>query len=157
MYRSCKESQPMCTRECGKPAKIHMDRHGYRAGYYATCGDPVCIKARRTGSAHPNYHPIGARRVTQRGEYVEIKVGEPSTWRAEHLIVMEEYLGRQLAPDEKVHHINMDKMDNRPENLCVLDMASHSRAHGSLLKQVKILMELGVIIFNRGGYHALQK
>lgn len=37
--------------------------------------------------------------------------------KQEHILVMEDRLGRLLFPGEEVDHVNRDKHDNRPENL----------------------------------------
>ncbi len=36
---------------------------------------------------------------------------------AEHRLVMEKIIGRPLTRKEAVHHLNHDRLDNRPENL----------------------------------------
>ena len=38
-------------------------------------------------------------------------------WIAEHVLVMSELLGRPLRPGKSVHHRNLIKCDNRPENV----------------------------------------
>lgn len=43
----------------------------------------------------------------------------------EHRLVMEEYLGRYLTPEEVVHHINKNKQDNKIENLMLF--STHSK------------------------------
>ena len=45
--------------------------------------------------------------------------------KAEHRIVMEQALGRELRSSESIHHINGDRLDNRLENLQL-----RSRGHG---------------------------
>lgn len=47
----------------------------------------------------------------------------------EHTIVAESELGRRLADNEVVHHINGNKADNAPGNLQVMDEADHKSMH----------------------------
>lgn len=47
----------------------------------------------------------------------------------EHRVVAESKLGRYLAEEEVVHHINGIKTDNRIENLQVMSASEHSKLH----------------------------
>lgn len=46
-----------------------------------------------------------------------------------HTVVMERHLGRYLADDEVVHHINHDRADNRIENLMLMKKKEHMSMH----------------------------
>ena len=46
-------------------------------------------------------------------------------------ILMENQLGRELTPDEEVHHIDGNHFNNALENLVVLSKSEHSKIHAS--------------------------
>lgn len=47
----------------------------------------------------------------------------------EHILIMEEAIGRYITRDEVVHHKNHKRDDNRIENLELMTFKSHARLH----------------------------
>jgi len=59
-------------------------------------------------------------------KYKKIKIGKKLV--PEHKIVVENFLGRVLTSEEKIHHINSIKTDNRIENLMLFNnQAEHKK------------------------------
>jgi len=77
------------------------------------------------------------------------KIEEKRKTRSELSIIM----GRQLEDGQVVHHIDMDKFNNEPENLYIYDNDSeHQLGHGSLNRLVKHLLKEKIITFQNKLY-----
>ena len=96
------------------------------------CGKPVRPRSKacskcfsrvyHTGSDNPNWKGDAARHRNQHGYIFRRRIGHPrglhNGWYVfEHILVMEDALGRHLLPGEQVHHRNGRKDDNRLDNL----------------------------------------
>ena len=64
--------------------------------------------------------------------YVQIKVNDGRRWVAEHILKAEKAIGRRLAKNEVVHHINYNKGDNRNENLLICTKSYHHWLHNRM-------------------------
>ncbi len=102
----------------------------------------------------------GGRYKNKRLGYIFTKCeGHPRAYKGyvyEHILVAEKKLGRYLSKDERVHHINRIKDDNRPENIIVFGSnIAHIRYHGETNPWSRThseCAECGTIKTKHGGY-----
>lgn len=70
-------------------------------------------------------------------------------WRRQHILIMEEEIGRKLKKEEIVHHINGVRSDNRIENLLLCStMSEHNNIEATWKAILRGLMEDGIVGFN---------
>ncbi|AXH67819.1 HNH endonuclease [Mycobacterium phage Bromden] len=84
----------------------------YNKHYYAGTLDSVALAPQ---SRRRKPKPLGHRRTDPASGYVNVKTEQG--YVREHRHVMEAALGRELLPNENVHHKNGVRSDNRLENL----------------------------------------
>lgn len=104
------KDQPCVVRGCGtlQIARGYCGRHYQRLVKH---GDPAISLSAERGTGTISYK--GYRIVTRPGHPNANKYGRV----AEHRAIMADKLGRPMLPEENVHHINGNRLDNRPENL----------------------------------------
>jgi len=118
----------VCKCDCGNITKPVV-RSSLTGGNTRSCG---CLQREvaadglkgRQGAKHPNWK--GGRHITRDG-YIKVRVN--GKYQLEHVLVMEQHLGRSLFPDETVHHKNSIRDDNRLDNLEIRVKGKHP--HGA--------------------------
>ena len=112
---------PVCSRQCnGKLRGEEWKKHAHKGRASWTEESRASFRQKMTGDLNPAWKG-GSYIEPDKGYRMIRKPGHPRArangYVAEHLLVMEEMIGRPVMPPEEVHHINRDRADNRAENL----------------------------------------
>lgn len=150
------QDEASCTCQCGcgkpvRPGRRFVNGHNAR-------GQPkssehrkrISDGQRRAWDTKRQRKPVGSKNYDVHG-YVRVKVSPgKGRWKKEHVLVLEQVLGRELRPGEHVHHINGIRDDNRIENLYLCrDARHHARVEATYRALLPELMRRGIIIFDR--------
>jgi HNH endonuclease len=90
------------------------------------CSYECCVADRKENGFPAKVFDVGDSTVWSDG-YVYIKT--ESGWVAEHKLVAEEKIGRELLSSEIVHHRNGNTTDNHEDNLQVVTRKEHMAIH----------------------------
>lgn len=126
-----------CSRACATIASRHerVERACPMCGtafYVLATDDQVCCSRECFMKRLAELHWRGGFRMS--AGYRELFIpshpnASTSGYVREHRYVMSEHIGRPIAPNEHVHHINGNKVDNRIENLQLMTASEHQRLH----------------------------
>ena len=94
---------------------------------------------------------IGSKYKDAHG-YILVKIADGAKhWKREHILIVENAIGRKLKSSEVIHHINGIRHDNRPENLLLCNsMREHNKIERTFKGLLAGLITDGIVAFDHG-------
>lgn len=114
-----KVKKPTCSRKCnGVLRGQEWAKHGHKGRAAWSQETERRFSERMTGENNPNW---GGRSVTGDGYVMVLNRNHPRAnakgYVYEHIVVMEQKIGRRLRRGEVIHHIDGNQSNNDPDNL----------------------------------------
>ena len=106
-------------------------------------GHTIHLGKKRPNISRENHYNWKGGVIIQEGYKYILKPNHPRAklkkgYVAEHVLVMEKHLKRFLKPEEVVHHLNENRLDNKVKNLKLFkNKSEHNRFHSKLRKKLK--------------------
>lgn len=128
----------------------HKPQQGFQKGHKAWNKGTKGVMKVNSGSQKPgdkHFNWKGGKYLNYRGYVYVLSPSHPfrgqRNYVREHRIIIEKYLGRYLKPEEKTHHINGIRNDNRLENLILFKNNSVHMAfeQGGIFKPEEIIFD----------------
>lgn len=128
-----REKTPFRERGVGLHHSFSVEGSCYRQSYtfYMFVDQWDHYRVSNSDGARKKYSALHAKGYDIHNGYVRISVGK-NCGRLQHVVIMEQHIGRKLSKNEVVHHINGVKTDNRIENLKLMTNTEHSSLHAKL-------------------------
>ena len=114
------ERKFFCSRACA--ARFHGRSREMRSIWTKANTPEANAKKGRPGELNGRWLPIGTKRQSHIGGYVEVKLSDG--WEYEHRVVAD------APPGLSVHHRDGNPKNNDPANLELMTRSDHSRWHG---------------------------
>jgi hypothetical protein len=111
---------------CGKEFEIRKSHYHLRKTCSIHCAG---IRRGITKSAENSYQWKGGRKISSDGYVLVHDPGNPKEDRngfvREHVRIIEKIIGKPLPKKSLIHHLNLDRSDNRHSNLIVCDNTAY--------------------------------
>ena len=117
---AARAKEPTCSKQCnGVNRGRDWAKHGHKGRAAWTPENEASYREKMSGDRNPAWK--GGSYLDDKG-YRRVRLpdhpnAQQNGYVLEHVLVMEQIIGRPVMSPEEVHHINRIRSDNRPENL----------------------------------------